>query len=292
MKVKSLKISHTSLAKWRENPRAFYYEYVLGLRPRSSAHPAKNGSALDFGSLFHKFEELYRSDRDLHDTLNEVLKDSTLPPEGERSQAQLRELCLQYAAKYPPSLGDSELELSFALNERVTYLAHLDKVVHHPDGSLQLIDYKTTSKNLAYDWLPTISPNPQACGYIYAAQQNGLSVSSLTFRGISTDHKLLDPNYVPKKRTGGFGVRPPLFLEATFEPSPEELSEWLAAVTRDVTRVLEDIESDKYTCPCNVGKLCSFRDICLTPATDRATVIRNSYDLSEFRGFSLELENE
>lgn len=288
MKVKSLKISHTSLAKYRENPRAFFYEYVLGLRPRQGNYVTKSGSALDFGSAFHKFEEVYSNSITVNDAIEIALKDSTLPLDGERSQTHLRALLGQYATQFAPSLGDSELELSFPLTDRITYVAHLDKVRHNPDGSLTLIDYKTTSKHLAYDWLPTISPNPQACGYIYTAQMNRIEVASFLFRGISTDHKLLDAEYRPKKRTGGFGERPPLFMEATFEPTPADLDEWLSAVKRDAARLVEDIENGTFTCPCNIGKLCSYRGLCNTPEYDRLTVMRNNFDISDFRGFALE----
>lgn len=291
MKVKHLKISHTSLSAWRKSPRRFLYEYLLGLRPRKSefAGESKFGSALDFGIAIHKFEEIRSPEAEkANECATEIANNSTLPDKGNRSKEHLIQLCEAYSAHYPWQYARHEVELSFPLTTQVTYVAHLDVITDNN----QLIDLKTTSKHLAYDWQPTIAPNPQACGYIYCAQQAGIPAESLTFRGISTDHKLLDPNYIPRKRDGSPSQRAPLFLDVEFRPQPHEMQEWLETIKRDSARLIEDIESLTFTCHCGIGDFCSYRELCLTSPTDRDTVISNTFTKEDFRGFEVTYEED
>lgn len=306
-KVKHLKISHTSLAAWRKSPRRFLYEYISGLRLKRTTQPSEDkfGSALDFGIAVHKFEELRglalkanngtTQEANWAMTIaNKIANESSLPNLGNRSKAHLVTLLSQYHIHYHPIAGQHEVELSFPLSDRVTYTTHIDIITE----SNQLIDLKTTSKHLAYDWLPTIAPNPQAIGYIVAAFNAGLmSVTNpcLTFRGISTDHKLLDPHYIPKKRDGSIGQRPPLFLDVEFTPQQHEILEWRASVERDANRLIENIETFEhsgFTCHCNIGDLCNYRQICLTAPNDRDIVINNMYEREAFRGFELTFQED
>lgn len=291
MKVKHLKISHTSLAAWRKSPRRFLYEYLLGLRPRKADFigDSKFGSPLDFGIAVHKFEETRpREASKANKHATQLANETTLPSTGNRSKEHLIKLCEAYANHYPYQPARHEVELSFPLNDRVTYVAHIDVIT----DVNTLIDLKTTSKHLAYDWLPTIAPNPQAIGYIVAAQANGIPAESLTFRGISTDHKLLDPTYVPRKRDGSSGERPPLFLDVEFIPQPHEIAEWRETIERDAARLIQDIEQGIFTCHCNIGDFCNYRICCLTAPADRDIVISNMFESEAFRGFEITYEED
>ena len=295
MKVKHLKISHTSLAAWRKSPRRFLYEYLMELRPRKSESfgEPKYGSALDFGIAVHRFEELrgaiLETEMDFNAAIlaSAIAVKSKLPLTGQRSQQHFLQLCIAYDEHYPRLPGRHEVELSMAISDKVTYVAHLDIIT----DTTQLIDLKTTSKHLSWDWLPTIAPNPQAVGYIECAKANGIPAESLTFRGISTDHKLLDASYVPKRRDGSVGTRAPLFLDVEFIPQPHEIAEWRETIERDSLRLIQDIEQGVFTCHCGIGDFCSYRTLCLSNPQDRGTVMNNMFEAESFRGFEITWED-
>lgn len=296
-KVKHLKISHTSLNAWRKNPRKFYYEYQLSLRPKPnpSATPKPYGDSLAFGITMHRFCELYTMSANVEDIATQAISESSLPETGVKGKDHAKRLMLQYAAQHLPSDGPAELELLMPLSPRITYVGHIDKLTDrfdYTDPEKIIIDYKTTSKHLRFDWLPTLNPSAQAIGYILSAQAAGHKCESCLFRGISSDPKLLDPTYVPKSRKGEVKPLPPLFLDHIITPTQFQIDEWKQQTLKDCLRLIEDIESGVFTCCCGIGDFCSYRRICLTPPEDRDKIIQWDYDIQTFRGFSLEMETK
>jgi len=293
-RLKRLTLSATSIAAWRKNPRAFYYSYVLGITPRPVARTVRYGPPLDFGQAFHRFEELYTPEKgDIALLLEQVLSEyPQLPEKGLRSKEHLIELITQYAAAFPPTQNAlSELELSAPLTEVVTYVGHIDKLILSEPPII--MDFKTSSKHLYFDLSLTSNPNNAALGYLWLAWQAGHAAETFTFRGISTDQKLLDPTYIPKNRAGDEKQRPPLFLEFSYTPTSEAVNEWHAALVKDAQRIQEDIETGRFNCACTLGDKCDYRKICCNLPQERAIVIKNEYETKpSFRGFSVEFENE
>jgi hypothetical protein len=275
-----LRISHTALSAYRTNPRKFFYDYAAACRQESVSE------YLVFGQALHRMEQLRTEGVVEAEIIATICTEfPAMPVEGPRGRAHLFALWPLYQAAYPTIEADTELEIAFPLSEEIDYIGHIDLL---PKSGDHLIDIKTTSRHLFYDWAPTIGPSAQAIGYILAAQSIGRKeVTSCLFRGVSTDHKLMDPTYVPKRKTGGFGERPPLFLDITYTPQPHEIEEWLTNTRKDCVRLLEDLKSGNFSCTCSIGTVCEKRNWCLTPPAERAIFIERA-EKKPFRGFSFE----
>jgi hypothetical protein len=295
MKVKKLILSFSVLNEWRRCPRKFMHRYVQSLVPKTEGERG----ALDFGSSVHKYFEKVLGGATHEESLAEAK--TSLAADGFRSQVHLDGLIAAYREKYPSedfeviaTEKEFEVVLPFA-DCQVLWRAHADAVIKFKDGRLAILEHKTSSSNLLFGWMPRMLPNAQAVGYVWAAQSSGLALDSILFNAMSTDQKLLNPDYAPKKRTGEIGERPLLFLRHELNIEPWMVQEWLRDVTRDVRKIIADIESGSFTqnAPdaCTVfNRPCEFRDICLTWPTARDTMIESAFKLEPWKGFEVEYD--
>lgn len=168
-----LKISNSKVNTWRKCHRAFYYKYVMKLRPK------KKGIALRRGSIIHECIEAYDSGKSWRkpfrafskqfykETLQEeIVENGDIP-------RMVEELMENYQALYENDgltyLGN-EVHFELPLMPGVVIEGYLDALVEDEKGSVWPKETKTYKKNPDYDFLML---NTQSALYTWAVQELG-----------------------------------------------------------------------------------------------------------------------
>lgn len=312
-KIKKLILSYSVLNEYRKCPQSFAYRYLKGLVKPTLPSMTK-GSPLTFGTLIHKFLELYHGGTPGHEALQTVLAlgaDSGLQsvdPGEQRSLLHLELLASTYLQKHPDPYADFrpitiegkvaleyENDFLFATlpnGAQVIWRQHFDGVVEATD--LSILEHKTASGNLLEGLVERMLPNDQAVGYVYGARRGlNLDVKGVLFNGLCTYRSLVNPSY--KARPGAKNANQPLFHRQFVPIEAWMLQEWEAETLRTIKRLVEDIEDNLFTknAPdsCTVfNSRCKFADLCKVDMKNRTSLIELMYDIEPWKGFSVTLD--
>lgn len=234
-----IRLSYSAVSAYERCPLSYRYQYLEGLEVAPSPH-------ISFGRSLHAaLEWLYGRDVPEPPPLEELLRylescwssEGYADPEEERSYlSHARQVLERYYLRHAP-----HFRLPVAVEQRFEipmdgYLLTgvIDRVDRHPDGSYELVDYKTNRR------LPEISrlrSDLQLPIYQMACREIwGITPSKLTFYYLVIDQR--------------FSTRP-------YDDGA------LQAVRDRLRRVAEGIASSRFhPSPNHLCPWCSFRDIC------------------------------
>jgi hypothetical protein len=154
--------------------------------------------------------------------------------------------------------GRIAAEFSFALpldeslrhpvtGDPILYGGRSDLFAYHQDGSLWLIDEKTTER-LGDSWVSQWALRGQFTGYTWAAREYGYPVQGVLARGVA----------LLKNETG--------FAESIQYRTADQVEDWRQQVVRDIRRMIrcwEDGYFDRnYDTSCSSYSGCDFREVC------------------------------
>lgn len=151
-----LQLSYSQLDRYEACPRQYLYSGVLRLTRETDAPYARNGSAVHTAlqALNSEWERagVVPSEERVRDEVQRVFQSASFGPLGLRRQAQERAL-VQLARYYAHERAGGRVPLAVEHRFCLSYGAHtligsIDCVMQQPDGSVELIDYKTGSQNL------------------------------------------------------------------------------------------------------------------------------------------------
>lgn len=167
-----LKVSNSKITTWRRCHRAYFYKYVMKLRPK------KKAVALSRGSIIHECLETYDSGKSWRKPLNrfseefykntfkeEIVEIGDIPRMVEELMENYQEYYEDDGLEY---LG-SEVHFELPLMKGVVIEGYLDAIVQDDTG-VWAKETKTYSKNPDYDFLLL---NTQSALYTWATQQLG-----------------------------------------------------------------------------------------------------------------------
>lgn len=228
----SLRLSYSSISTYEKCPWQYFLQYVEKLeRPRSPA--------LSFGSSLHGALERFHSgtekpDPDLEDLLGWL--EAAWESEGYSDDAEQEAyrqrgrsiLTRYYESNRERPVVPVALEQRFLLPMDGWDLSGvMDRVDRYPDGSYEIVDYKTNSK------LPPLfrlQEDKQLPIYqMAAAQVLGIRPARLTFHYLVPDQRYTTPAYTPEQlerlraRLNEVAV---LIQQGDFEPKPNALCGW------------------------------------------------------------------
>jgi hypothetical protein len=236
VKVKHITLSNSSYDEWKKCPYSFYKTYLTA--PRTSEEQP-NKPALAKGSYLHaKLAPLYGCpvpqsipslSRDDQEHLDEVLA-----------------LYMQYV--YPDDIDWKPLlveeKLTIQINDQFSYMGTPDLVQINGD-KVRLVDHKSTSSLSRY-LMGVADNNNQLTGYAFLLLKSGkltVPIDQLSFmhNGIATSKTALDKTL----RTGN-PFASELFMRYETHRTQEHIDIFLRDLTRDVARIVDDIETKLF----------------------------------------------
>jgi DNA helicase-2/ATP-dependent DNA helicase PcrA len=174
-------LSYSQLETFITCPLQYKYRYLLRI-------PVPPSAALTFGSTIHRtirefYERLKRGERPTKDDLLTILKNQWSPvgfgnkAYEERMMQQGRDILSGFYAKgYDPRSVPKDLEKSFKIKitPSLSLVGKIDRVDTLPDGSIEIIDYKTGQAPKTRK----VTDDPQLTVYALAATDPGLYAMS------------------------------------------------------------------------------------------------------------------
>jgi len=161
----------------------------------------------------------------------------------------------------------TERELQLPLTTWLTCVGIIDKIVQKPDGTLWVLDHKT-SKSPATWIVPVLPVSDQFSCYLALAEANGFRCDGVIVDIIST----------AKKDIGTSAA----FRRIETYRTTSQIEEWKARFIADATRVKEDLEGRGFSSnqpgACNSFGLCPFLDVCASPPEQREQLL-TSYEV-------------
>lgn len=167
------KVSNSKINTYRRCHRAYYFKYILKLRPK------KKGAALRRGSIIHECIEAYNSGRSWKKVYGKFEKEfykNTFQEEilefGDIPK-MVKEIMENYAFYYedePYEYLENELHFELPLMPGVTIEGYMDSVVKDEKNKIWPKESKTYSKDPNYDFLLF---NQQSGIYTWAAMELG-----------------------------------------------------------------------------------------------------------------------
>lgn len=158
------------------------------------------------------------------------------------------------AAEFSFALPISETLLHPTTGQPILYAGRADLFAYHTDGSLWLLDEKTTTR-LGDNWLSQWPLRGQFTGYTWAARQIGYPVRGVVARGVALLKHDTD------------------FAESIQYRTEDQVASWHTQLIRDTRRMIqcwEDGYFDRaYDTACSAYSGCDFREICQSPDPDR-----------------------
>jgi len=242
-----IRLSYSAVSAYERCPLSYRYQYVAGLEVEPSPH-------LSFGRSLHAaLQWLYARDVPVAPSLDELLSHLEACWDGEGFEDPEEELSFLRHARdvlsdyYRLNVRDFRLPVAVEQRFEIPMEGYLltgvvDRVDRHPDGSYEIIDYKT---NRRLPELARLRDDLQLPIYQMASRELwGISPSKLTFYYLLINQK--------------YSTRP--LDDAGLE-----------RVRNRLRQVAEGISSGRF--PANPNRLCpwcSFRDVCPTrvPADD------------------------
>jgi len=275
-KVKNIIISHSSLGDYHSCPRLWAWNRLGGLVPVEV--PDETSGPAFMGTLVHEAIDMAWTGGDWRARVAELVPPGSalLEKPGDKAGSldhtiELIERYLDFydvPNEYDYELISSEQVLSIQLTERITFSGRVDKIFKRKsDGKIVVVDHKT-SKALSSWVIPLIPSNDQFTAYIAAAQANGIETSDFLVDGISTAKKYLKSPYE-------------CFIRVSTTRSQADIDEWKTHVIHDANRLIHDIEHGSFSTGGRKNCLsfggCAFLDVCNSPASQRLTILNNSY---------------
>lgn len=157
------------------------------------------------------------------------------------------------AAEFSFALPISDELLHPVTGQPILYCGRADLFAYHQDGSLWLIDEKTTTQ-LGDNWISQWALRGQFTGYTWAAREVGYPVRGVIARGVS----------LLKNDTG--------FAESVQYRTAEQVAAWKFQLIRDIRRMIETWESGyfdrAFDTACSAYSGCDFREVCQSPNPD------------------------
>ena len=258
---------------WRQCGRKVFYRYVAGIEP------VKTGKALVIGSAFHRGLEAIRTDDTEH--LENFVGAELERIEDRDDRAVALAQVLAYLTGYQGAFrdeGESWVEVNPFSEYDQAEVGFVDKVARFPDGSLWIIEDKTTARFEDRELVAmALRMNDQIGTYTLAFRDRGIEVSGVKYRQV-----LKTQTRVKKTETvRDYGLRlidsylsePTTFYrEISVSFSNEELDKWAVQKERenlDAIQYLDQYDIDRWpfngsSCigpygACEYLKLCSRR---------------------------------
>jgi hypothetical protein len=273
---------NSSLASLRTCARKYYYQNVLGLRPRAqNVH-------LIFGTLYHgaleHYDRLRAEGKDyqtsLRDTVRKLTEDSKdfQSDHKTKNRRTLLRAVLGYLDHFKDDPaktlildnGQPAVELSFRFEIdlqtpfQTPYMltGHLDRIASF-DNDLYVLDRKTTSKSFAYDFMETFKPSGQMMQYTSGAKV----VFHPQIKGVIIDAVYISANLDEYSR----------FMAGY---TAGQLEEWFQNTTFFIK--LAEQYQEKESWPqnfeaCHVYSGCVFRSLCGRDPSVREMVIKTEF---------------
>lgn len=149
-KIQIIKLSASSIKTYKDCPRKYFYSYIERL-------PQKEHDYFELGNLCHRtlelFHDLYKEGSTKFDTLNKLMSHcfTEAKKEGKKLTPQIIEdakgMLMDYLKSVinkVPEVKETEQAFDFMINEDIRIRGFIDRVDLQPDGTLQVVDYKTT----------------------------------------------------------------------------------------------------------------------------------------------------
>lgn len=181
-----LKLSASALNTYTDCPRKFQFQYVLRI-PQKIKGSAVAGSnvhrALEFFHKRHKTDWRTQSVETLLKIYNEVVAEARFESEEEAQQWRERDerILRAYMDTEPNVPGEpTHFEVPFRLgfdDLNAEFYGYIDRVDEHPDGTVEIIDYKTGSRKTANK---IVGEDFQVPLYVAAFEDKGRQVKAGT----------------------------------------------------------------------------------------------------------------
>ena len=272
-KVKHITLSHSSLGQYHACPRLWAWERLGGLVPVEQID--ESTTAAFKGTLIHEAIDTAWTKGDWRKRIDELLPANAflrlIPENKSGSLKHIMTLIESYLEYYNvPNESDYELvsseqQLELRLTNRISIGGRVDKIFKRKsDGKLVVVDHKTSSSPA--NWvIPLVQSNAQFTGYVAMAQSLKMDCSEILIDCISTAKK---------------DIKNP-FTRVTAVRTPSDIAEWKSHVVHAGNRLIEDIENGSFT---NGGQKaclsfggCTFLDVCNSPQTQRAQMLKNGF---------------
>lgn len=279
-----LHIDSTMISAFRSCPQRFYNEFVLGLRP------TRRSIDLHAGAVFSKALEHFYSliwieglapDEAIVRTQEVFMREwgdfVSNKPNSPKTPQSMWDAFLDYVRTYPPFTdhiqpyftpsGRPTFEYSFALPLGASRPEDPDFPLHpsgqpfiyagrpdalgHWNGKTIIRDEKTSAK-LDSNWAEQWDLRSQFMGYVWAAQQQGLSVDTVAVRGIIITKTMIRQ------------------VEAFKVYSRHDISRWFEQLRRDLWRIRrawdEGYWDYNFADSCTNYGSCMFLPLCKSPS--------------------------
>jgi DNA helicase-2/ATP-dependent DNA helicase PcrA len=237
-----LKLSASALNTYTDCPRKFQFQYVLRI-PQKMKGSAVAGSnvhrALEFFHKRHKSDWRTQSIDTLLGIYNEVVAEARFETEEEAKQWRERDerILRAYIESESSILGEpTHFEVPFRLvfeDLNAEFYGYIDRVDEHPDGTVEIIDYKTGSRKTANK---IVGEDFQVPLYVAAFEDKGRQVKAGTL-------------YWMREAGDGTGPieRMQMARNATGKPKGEFTDEAMTAFRERLGTAIEGIREGTFT---------------------------------------------
>lgn len=273
---------NSSLSTLRTCARKYYYQNILGLRPRgANVH-------LVFGTLYHgaleHYDRLRAKGQDYQSAVRETLKKLMVDSKDFESdhKTKNRPILLRAVQGYLEHFKDDpaktlildngqpavELSFRFEIDLQTPFqtpymlTGHLDRIASF-DEELYVLDRKTTSKSFAYDFMETFKPSAQMMQYTSGSKV----VFHPNIKGVIIDAVYITTNLDEYSR----------FMAGY---TKDQLEEWFKNTTFYI-KLAEQYHTAEYWPQnfeaCHVYSGCIFRALCGRDPSVRDMIVRTEY---------------
>lgn len=147
--VKHLTVTNSILEAWVKCPRKAYLSYLQPKQVTGGSQPST--LALDIGTCVHAALEAHYRGNSIGDAINDTHARLGLPEEGKGCIAHIDVMVNDYLKSVPAlNVFAVEERVEMPIDDKVNFAGTLDLVVEEEDGSLTLVDHKTTSDLYKY----------------------------------------------------------------------------------------------------------------------------------------------
>lgn len=249
--------SNSYIQTYTRCPLACFYQQELHL---ARIDDDSSGHALAFGAAFHKALAVLYTESDLKKA-QQTMRDYypvQLDPNDLAKTAD--NACFALKAYWQHYDGDPDWEILACEGREFTedgFAVKPDLVIRDRQGSILIVDHKTTKAYLNADYFSQFEPNSQITHYIRWCKEahggcDGFLINAINFLFLKRKSPL---------RAAGFNCE---FDRAIFQRSPSQIERTVKA-TNDVIADIERSKSIGYwraNESSNACKFCSYRSLC------------------------------
>lgn len=277
MKIKTFAINNSLINEWIACPRRAHLSYIQSLEPKSDEIPA-NKIGMHLGTCVHRVIEAYYRDEDVREAIDKAHAELRLPEEGRGCIAHVDRIMEEYIngasiGTAKPFLIEGVMELPLN-DDGLSFRGTLDLVVEEEDGSLTLVDHKTTS-NLYY-LKPRIPFSYQFTGYLELLRRN------------YPDRVINNTVIVHALQSSLKTVK---FKQYETVRTQWDIDQWYDWVTywgeliKDTLANDKDIVANMGDACTAYGHICPFASLCLNPGEDATETLSNMNKKEGYTGF-------